>query len=214
MRPSIGFAAVRLLESAGCRVQVPPAITCCGQPAFNSGDADDARAIAAQVIAALEGFDTVVAPSGSCAGMICVHYPALFADDPVLGPKARDLSARTHELLSFLVDVMGMRGVKAKCQGIATYHDSCAGLREMGIKAQPRQLLASVEGLELREHALAETCCGFGGTFCVKYPDVSERMADDKIKSAVSTGAGTLLAGDLGCLLHLAGRCRRMGVAL
>ena len=214
MRPSVGFAALRLLRAAGCRVEVPPAITCCGQPAFNSGDRANAKAIAAQVIRQLAGFDYVVAPSGSCAGMIRVHYPSLFADDPAMEREARALASRTHELVSFLVDVMGVRSLAARHPGVATYHDSCSGLRELGVKAQPRTLLASVEGLTLREHAEAETCCGFGGTFCVKYPEVAERLADDKLKSASDTGADTLVAGDLGCLLHLAGRCRRRGLDL
>jgi L-lactate dehydrogenase complex protein LldE len=214
MRPTVGFAALRLLRAAGCRVEVPPAVTCCGQPAFNSGDRANAKAIAAQVIRQLAGFDYVVAPSGSCTGMIRVHYPSLFADDPQMEREARAVAGRTHELVSFLVDVIGVRAVAAQYPGVATYHDSCSGLRELGVKAQPRMLLASVESLELREHAQAETCCGFGGTFCVKYPEVSERLADDKLKSAADTGAGMLLAGDLGCLLHLAGRCRRKGVDL
>jgi L-lactate dehydrogenase complex protein LldE len=214
MRPSVGFAALRLLREAGCRVEVPPAITCCGQPAFNAGDRTNAKAIAAQVIRQLAGFDYVVAPSGSCAGMIRVHYPSLFVDDPAMEREARAVAGRTHELVSFLVDVMGVRSLAARHPGVATYHDSGSGLRELGVKAQPRMLLASVEGLTLREHAEAETCCGFGGTFCVKYPEVAERLADDKLKSAADTGAHTLVAGDLGCLLHLAGRCRRRGLDL
>ena len=211
MRPSVGFAAVKLLEDSGCTVEVPQAQTCCGQPAFNSGDRADTKAIARNVIEAFDGFDYVVAPSGSCAGMIREHYPALFADEPALYAKAQHLAKRTYELISFLVDIRGMTRVQARYDGTVTYHDSCSGLRELGIKAQPRQLLASVEGLTLKELPGAETCCGFGGTFCVKYPEISTRMVDDKSTDIVKTGADTLLAGDLGCLMNMAGRLTRRG---
>ena len=176
-RPSIGFAAVKLLEDAGCVVAVPRAQTCCGQPAYNSGDKNDAKAIARQVIEAFAGFDYVVAPSGSCAGMVKVHYPELFADEPPMRQKAEELAARTWELTSFLVDVRGVKSVTAVCAQSVTYHDSCSGLRELGVKAQPRQLLASVDGLTLKELPGAEICCGFGGTFAVKYPEISGKMA-------------------------------------
>jgi L-lactate dehydrogenase complex protein LldE len=211
MRPSVGFAAVRLLEGAGCRVTVPRAQTCCGQPAYNSGDRVAAKAIAAQVIAAFEGFDYVVAPSGSCAAVIRVHYPALVGDDPALSDRARRLGARTYELVSFLTDVLGVDSVEAGYEGVAAYHDSCAGLRELGVRDQPRVLLRSVEGLTLKEIEGAEECCGFGGTFCVKYAEISDHMADAKAAAVVATGADTLIGGDLGCLLHLAGKLLRRG---
>ncbi len=211
MRPSVGFAAVKLLENAGCRVEVPETQTCCGQPAFNSGDRKDARDVARGVIAAFQGFDYVVVPSGSCAGMIHEHYPALFANEPETLAKAQDLARRTHELVSFLVDVLGVGQVDAAYDGVATYHDSCSGLRELKVKAQPRRLLASVKGLGLKELPGAEICCGFGGTFCVKYPDISERMAADKADDVTATGADTLLAGDLGCLMNMAGKLQRQG---
>lgn len=210
-RPSIGFAAVKLLEDAGCRVAVPAAQTCCGQPAYNSGDRPDARAVAAQVIDAFEGFDHVVVPSGSCGGMISHHYPALFDDDPVMRTRAEALAGKTHELMAFLVDVLGVRHVDARCDATATYHDSCSGLRELGIKAQPRALLAGVAGLKLVEMANPEVCCGFGGTFCVKYPDISNAMLTDKVGDIDATGADTLLAGDLGCLMNMAGKLQREG---
>jgi L-lactate dehydrogenase complex protein LldE len=213
-RPSVGFAAVKLLEDAGCAVEVPRAQTCCGQPAYNSGDKADAKAIARQVIETFAGYDYVVAPSGSCAGMIKVHYPELFADEPAWATRARELAGRTHELVSFLVDVCGMEGVEARYEGTVTYHDSCSGLRELGVKAQPRKLLASVAGLALRELPGAEVCCGFGGTFCIKYPEISTRMVADKAKDIAGTGADTLLAGDLGCLLNMAGRLEREGSTL
>ncbi len=210
-RPSVGFAAVKLLEDAGCTVEVPRAQTCCGQPAYNSGDQADARAIAAQVIEAFEGFEYVVAPSGSCAGMLRQHYPTLLADDPALAPRARQLAGRSHELVSFLTDVRGVTGATARYDGVVTYHDACSGLRELGIQAQPRQLLAGVAGLTLAELPETEVCCGFGGTFCVKYPEISNRMVGAKAANVALTGADTLLAGDLGCLMNLAGKLKRDG---
>lgn len=210
-RPSVGFAALRLLEQAGCLVEVPATQTCCGQPAYNSGDRASAKDLARAVVDAFQGFDYVVAPSGSCAGMIAHHYPALFADDPQYRAKAEALAERTHELVSFLTDVMGVTKVDARYQGSVTYHDSCSGLREMGVKAQPRALLGTVEGLTLTEMADPEICCGFGGTFCVKYPDISTRMVTDKCRDIQATGASTLLAGDMGCLLNMAGRLKREG---
>ena len=211
MRPSVGFAAVKLLENAGCRVEVPETQTCCGQPAYNSGDRADTHDIARGVIQAFSGYDYVVVPSGSCAGMIHEHYPALFADEPEMLAKAHDLARRTHELVSFLVDVMKVERVDAAYRGTVTYHDSCSGLRELKVKRQPRQLLGSVTGLTLRELPGAEICCGFGGTFCVKYPDISERMAADKADDVTATGADTLLAGDMGCLMNMAGKLQRQG---
>ena len=211
-RPSVGFAAVKLLEAAGCTVEVPRVQTCCGQPAYNSGDKADAQALARQVMDAFEGFDYVVAPSGSCAGQLRAHYAEMFADDPALFQRAQHLAKRTHELVSFLVDVRGMSRVDARYDSTITYHDSCSGLRELGVKAQPRQLLASVEGLALKELPGAEICCGFGGTFCIKYPEISNKMVTDKTADIAATGADTLLAGDLGCLLNMAGKLQRQGM--
>ncbi len=210
-RPSVGFAALRLLEAAGCRVEVPRAQTCCGQPAYNSGDRATARDLARRILDAFAGYDYVVAPSGSCAGMLRHHLPHLFDDDPNTRAKADAFASRVHELVSFLVDVRGVTHVEARYEGNVTYHDSCSGLREMGVKAQARTLLASVEGLTLTEMSEPETCCGFGGTFSVKYPEISVRMAGDKTRDVASSGADTLLAGDLGCLLNIAGRAAREG---
>ncbi len=210
-RPNVGFAAVKLLEDAGCSVEVPLAQTCCGQPGYNAGDFDAARALAKQVIAAFEGFDYVVGPSGSCMATIRHDYPKLFADDADWRPRAEALAAKSFELLSFLADVRGVRTVAADYAGTVTYHDSCSGLRELGVKAQPRLLLGSVGGLKLAEMSDTEVCCGFGGSFCVSYPEISGRMADDKLACVAATGADTLLGGDLGCLLHLAGRLKRCG---
>jgi len=212
MRPSVAFAAVKLLEDAGCMVEVPAGQTCCGQPALNSGDSVDARAIAQRVIAAFDGFDAVVGPSGSCMGTLRHDYPALFADDPAWRARAESLAQRSHELLSFLVDVLKVERVDARYDGKVTYHDSCAGLREMGVRDQPRKLLAGVQGLELVEMRGTEECCGFGGTFCVKYPEISTKMVDDKIAHIEASGAGTVAGGDLGCLLNIAGRIKRRGL--
>ena len=214
MRPSVGFAAVTLLERADCRVEVPRAQTCCGQPAYNSGDRADTKAIAAQVIAAFEGFDYVVAPSGSCGAMIKDHYPGLFAEDPDLGPRAVALADKTYELISFLTDVRGLDSVEADWPGAATYHDACSGLRELGVKDQPRRLLAGVKGLTLKEMPDAEVCCGFGGTFCVKYPDISNAMVERKAEAIEASGAELLLAGDMGCLMNMAGKLKRRGSAV
>jgi L-lactate dehydrogenase complex protein LldE len=211
-RPNVGFSAIRLLEGAGCTVEVPRTQTCCGQPAYNTGDRATARDLARAVVDAFLPYDFTVAPSGSCAGMIAHHFPGLFADDPEYRAKAEALAAKTHELVAFLTDVMGVERVAARYDGVVTYHDSCSGLREMGVKAQPRALLATVQGLTLRELKDAEVCCGFGGTFCVKYPDISTRMVADKAREVAATGADTLLAGDMGCLLNMAGRLRREGL--
>jgi len=209
-RPSVGFAAAKLLEEAGCRVHVPPQ-TCCGQPAFNSGARGHARDIARQAIEAFEPYDYVVVPSGSCGGMVSKHYPELFADEPHWAKRARALALKTFELMQFLVDVRKVDRIAAVYPGKATYHDSCSGLRELGVKRQPRRLLAGVEGLELVELPGAETCCGFGGTFCVKYADISVDIVDRKVDDILATGADTLLAGDLGCLMNMAGRLSRRG---
>jgi len=211
MRPSIGFAAVKLLEDAGCAVEVPEAQTCCGQPAFNSGDRRTAADLARNVIGAFKGFDYVVAPSGSCGGMIVKHYPELFAEGSVDHAAAVELASRSHELTSFLVRVMKVEKLEAQFAARATYHDSCSGLRELGVKEEPRNLLALVDGVSLREMTDAEVCCGFGGTFCVKYPGISDKMLEKKLKHIAATGADTLMAGDLGCLMNMAGKLRRQG---
>jgi L-lactate dehydrogenase complex protein LldE len=210
-RPTIGFAAIRLLEQAGCQVEVPRAQTCCGQPAYNSGDRATARDLAEGILDTFGGYDYVVVPSGSCGGMLKHHLPHLFDDDPNLRARADALAERTFELVSFLADVMGVQRLQARhARGPVTYHDSCSGLRELGVKEQPRRLLGTI-GASVAEMADAEICCGFGGTFCVKYPDISVRMVSDKVRDIVATGAEIVLAGDLGCLLNIAGRLQREG---
>lgn len=208
-RPSVGFSAAKLLEDAGCEVSVPTGQTCCGQPAYNQGARDDTADIARQTIEALAGRDYVVAPSGSCAAMLKKHYPMLFSEDDPFRARADDLASRTFELISFLTEIRGVQTVDARLAARATYHDSCSGLRELGIKGQPRKLLAGVDGLSLDEMDNAEVCCGFGGTFCVKYPDISTQMVSDKMRHIEASGADLLLAGDLGCLMNMAGRLKR-----
>lgn len=210
-RPSVGFATVKLLEDAGCAVEVPENQTCCGQPAFNSGDRKDTADIARAVIKTFSSFDYVVAPSGSCAGMIKAHYPELFPQGSADRQAADALAAKTYELVSFLVRVMKQEKVAARFDGSVTYHDSCSGLRELGVKAEPRKLLRTVEGLDLVEMEDSEVCCGFGGTFCVKYPDISNVMVAKKTKKIAATGADLLLAGDMGCLMNMAGKLKRQG---
>lgn len=211
MRPSVGFAAIRLLEAAGCTVVVPETQTCCGQPAFNSGDRRAARALAKKTIAECEGFDYLVAPSASCADQIRTEYPGLFADEPDWRRRAEALAARTWELTSFLVDVLKVEAVPGQFAGSVTYHDSCTGLRSLGIKAQPRALLAGVAGLTLKEMPEAEACCGFGGTFSVKFGDISATIAERKCVNVQAAQADAVVGGDLGCLLNIEGKLRRLG---
>jgi len=212
MRPSVGFASVKLLEDAGCTVHVP-AQSCCGQPNWNSGDRPGAADLARTMIRAMAGFDYVVVPSGSCAATVVKDYPAILSGDPMQA-EAEALAARTHEVVSFLTDVMGVTKVEAALTATATYHDSCSGLRALGVKAQPRDLLGSVDGLDLTEMREPEVCCGFGGTFCVKYPDISNKMVGNKSADIAGTGADLLLAGDLGCLMNMAGKLSREGHAV
>lgn len=209
-RPTVAFAAVKLLEDAGCTVEVPEQ-TCCGQPAYNSGDRAAALKVARGLIDRFDGFDHIVVPSGSCAGMLAHDLADLFEDTPELAERARQLGGRVHELTSFLVDVLGIDHVESAYDGIVTYHDSCSSLRAMKVRDQPRRLLASVRGLTLREAADREVCCGFGGTFCVKYPAISTAMATDKADRLAETGADTVLAGDMGCLMNIAGLLKRKG---
>lgn len=211
MRPSIGFAALRLLETAGCEVVVPEAQTCCGQPGYNSGDNTSARVLALKLLGEFKDCDYVVLPSGSCAGMIKVHYPALFKDEPGVFEALNRFSARTYELTDFLANVLKIEKIPGHYSGSLTYHDSCSGLRELNVQAQPRALLAKMPGVTLAEMTECTTCCGFGGTFSVKFGDISARMADKKCEHIAQSGAAAVVAGDLGCLLNIEGRLRRRG---
>lgn len=208
-RPNVGFASVKLLEEAGCRVEVPTMQTCCGQPAYNNGDIAHTEQIARQVITAFQDYEYVVAPSGSCSGMLKQHYVQLFQDDPQWQHQAQNFSQRCHELLSFLSDIRGVDSIDAGYEGRVTYHDSCSSLRELGVHAQPRTLLRKVQGLDFIEMDETNICCGFGGTFCVKYPEISGRMVSDKVNNIRNSDADTVLAADLGCLLNIAGRLKR-----
>ena len=211
MRPSIGFAAIRLLEAGGADVYVPATQTCCGQPAYNSGDRANAIALARKVVGEFEGCDYLVSPSGSCSGMIRTHYGELFADDAAMRERVSALAAKTWELTSFLTDVLNVDRVPGTFAGTATYHDCCAGLRELGVKEQPRKLLATMSGLEVNEMAEPETCCGFGGTFSVKFGEISARLADNKCGHIEAAGVDAVVLGDLGCMLNIEGRLRRRG---
>ena len=211
IRPRIGFAALELLEAAGCEVSVPATQTCCGQPGWNSGDRAAARALAERVIAEFEGFDYVVAPSGSCTGMIKQHYPEVFAGEAAWLARVDALAAKTYELTDFLASVVRLERVPGGYSGAITYHDSCAGLRELGIRQQPRELLAKMPGVRLTEMKDAEICCGFGGTFSIKFGDISAAMAQTKCERIQASGADAVVLGDLGCMLNIEGRLRRAG---
>ncbi len=210
MRPNVALASIKLLEQEGCEVFVPTAQTCCGQPAFNNGDNATTKDIAIQVMDAFDECDYLVAPSGSCLGMIKRHYPELFKDDPSSLEKAKSLSEKSYEILTFLNEILNIK-IDQEFNASVTYHDSCSGLRELGIKKQPRELLSQVKGLNLTEMKYTEVCCGFGGTFCVKFPDISTSLVTDKVENISNTKADVLLSGDLGCLMNIAGRCQRMG---
>lgn len=211
VRPEIGFAALKLLERAGCTVEVPATQTCCGQPGYNSGDAAAGRALARKVIDEFSGFDYVVVPSGSCGGQIKVHFIELFKDDPDLKARAEDLAARTYELTDFLASVLKIDRLDSEFSGRITYHDSCCGLRELGVSAQPRQLLGLLPGVQLSEMNDCTQCCGFGGTFSIKYGDISGAIVDEKCRNIRASGAQAVVLGDLGCILNIEGRLRRIG---
>lgn len=211
MRPSVAFASLRLLEAAGCEVIVPEGQTCCGQPAWSTGERALAADLARKAIGELEGYDYVVIPSGSCADQIRNVYPQLLADDPAWGLRARTLADRAYELTSFLVDVLKLSAVPNQFDGSVTYHDSCKGLRGLAIKRQPRDLLARVPGLSLKEMSECEECCGFGGAFSVKFGEVSTKIVDRKCDAIAAAGADAVVGGDLGCLMNIEGRLRRRG---
>ena len=209
--PKVGEATVRLLHRLGIAVDFPLGQTCCGQPAFNAGFRQPARDVARRNLALFANAEYIIVPSGSCAAMWRVFYPELFADDPVLGEQAEALAARTYELAEFIVQVVGVERLGAVFHGKVTYHASCHLLRELGVAEEPRRLIMAVEGAELVPMDLAEQCCGFGGTFAVKYPEISDAMLQKKIASLKRAGADALVSCDAGCLMHIAGRLRRQG---
>lgn len=211
MRPSIGFAAIKLLEQGGCEVFVPATQTCCGQPGYNSGDRSAAKGLALKVLDEFESCDYLVAPSGSCSGMIKTHYPDLLSGEPGTADRLARLTAKTYELTDFLVNVLKLESVPGTFSGKVTYHDSCSSLREMGVKQQPRRLLEKMPGVQLAEMAECETCCGFGGTFSVKFGEISSRLADNKCRNIEESGADVVVLSDLGCMLNIEGRLHRRG---
>jgi L-lactate dehydrogenase complex protein LldE len=211
VRPEIGFSVLKLLEGAGHEVVVPESQTCCGQPAYNSGATDTARTLAAKLVGEFESFDALVVPSGSCGGQIKIQFPELFHDQPDMRMRVERLAARTYELTDFLVNVLGVKHLASGFSGSVTYHDSCAGLRELGVKEQPRRLLAQLPGVQLTEMKDCEQCCGFGGTFSIKYGDISGAIVDEKCRNVKATGADAVVLGDLGCMLNIEGRLRRTG---
>lgn len=213
MRPSVGFASLRLLEAAGCEVVVPAGQTCCGQPVWSAGNRSLAVDLAKKAIVELEGYDYVVIPSGSCTDQIRNVYPQLLIGDAIWGPRARALAKRTYELTCFLVDVLHVAVPPAEFSGSVTYHDSCKGLRALNIKQQPRELLLKMKGLSLQEMPDCEECCGFGGAFSVRFGDVSTQIVDRKCASIATVGADAVVGGDLGCLINIEGRLRRRGDA-
>jgi L-lactate dehydrogenase complex protein LldE len=215
MRPEIGFSTLKLLEAAGCEIVVPESQTCCGQPAYNSGDRKTARDLAEKFVNEFEEFDYVVIPSGSCGGMVLAHYADLFSDDAALRTRMERLAPRVYELTDFLHTVVKLDRLPARMdgsfQGNITYHDSCCGLRELGVQAQPRALLAKVPGVALTEMKDNRTCCGFGGTFSIKQGNISGAMVDEKCANIHDSGADAVVLGDLGCMLNIEGRLRRTG---
>lgn len=216
-RPAVGFAAVRLLEEAGCSVDVPSTQTCCGQPALSGGDRETARRAARRMVDAFEGCTYLVAPSGSCLATVRRHVPQLLAGEPAYAGRAVALASRSWELLTFLHDVRSFQVPREASRAFpytVTYHDSCTGLRELGVGDQPRALLQGVPELRLVEMEENEACCGFGGTFCIDYPEISTRMVAEKIGHAADTAAEVLVGGDVGCLMNLAGYARRQGRSL
>jgi L-lactate dehydrogenase complex protein LldE len=211
MRPAVGFAALRLLEATGAEVVVPAGQTCCGQPAWTAGNRGLAAELARKAVAELEGYDRVVIPSGSCADQVRNVYPQLLADDPAWAARAAAVAANTRELAQFLADEAGLTDMPGEFAGSVTYHDSCKGLRNLGIQRQPRELLARVRGLKLEEMADCEECCGFGGAFAVRFGEVSTAIVDRKCDAVAVAGADAVVGGDLGCLLNIEGRLRRRG---
>ncbi len=212
--PQVGECVVELLRRLGVEVTFNPAQTCCGQPAFNTGYRPEARQVAARVLDLFDDAEYVVAPSGSCTTMVRVFYPELFADDPKRLKKAEQLRERFFEFSEFLVKVLKVEDVGACFHGRVAYHDSCHLLRELGISEEPRKLIRAVRGIELVEIQDYQLCCGFGGTFSVKFPEVSVAMGEDKLRAATEAGAEFIVANDSGCLMHLAGLIHRLGLPI
>jgi L-lactate dehydrogenase complex protein LldE len=212
--PKVGIAAVEVLERLGFQVEFPERQTCCGQPAFNSGYREEAKQVARHFLDVFRDAEYVVVPSGSCASMIAHHFEDLFEKEPEMLARTRELEPKVFEFSKFLTDVAGVTDVGARLDEVATYHDSCHALREFQIKDGPRRLLANVRGLELREMDAAEECCGFGGTFSIKFAEISGGMARTKIESILRTGASTVISIDSSCLMQLQGALSRAGLPI
>jgi L-lactate dehydrogenase complex protein LldE len=208
--PQVAFNTVKILEKAGCTVVYNTQQTCCGQPAFNAGFWGESKDVCTKFVQDFDGADYIVSPSASCAGFIRNNYGKLFENNAFQSP-AKKVSSQIFELSEFLVKILGITELGASFNGKATFHDSCAGLRECNIKAEPRVLLSQVTGLELVEMNDTETCCGFGGSFAVKYDTISVAMADQKIDNAIATEAEFIISTDMSCLMHLDGRINHHG---
>ncbi len=211
MFPEVGEAMVRVFDRLAVPLAYPEGQTCCGQPAYNSGYRREAAAAARHFIEVFAEAETIVCPSGSCVHMVRHHYPELFPGDPVMAERARAIGARTFEFSEYLVDVLRVTDVMAEYPGTVTYHDSCHLSRGLGIARQPRMLLENVRGLELIEMANSDTCCGFGGTFSINYPEISVAMVDEKITNILATGADAVVGCDISCLMNIGGRLSRRG---
>jgi L-lactate dehydrogenase complex protein LldE len=205
--PEIGISMAKVLRKAGCNVTYNPNQTCCGQPAFNAGFWEDAKEVCSKFIKDFEGSSYIVGPSASCVGFVRNYYRKLFSDEASL----EAFTGRLYEFSEFMVKVLKVQDVGAQLEVSATYHDSCAGLRECGIKSEPRALLANVRGLTLREMQDVETCCGFGGTFAVKFQPISSGMADQKVDNAIATRTDVLISTDVSCLMHISGYAEKAG---
>ena len=211
--PDVAFNTIKVLEKAGCTVKYNAQQTCCGQPAFNAGFWGEAKDVCTKFVQDFDGADYIVSPSASCAGFVRNNYNKLFENNAFQSP-AKKVANRIYELSEFLIKILNVTNLGAKFEGKATYHDSCAGLRECHIKSEPRTLLSAVEGLELIEMKDTDICCGFGGSFAVKFDTISVSMADQKIESALTTDADYLISTDMSCLMHLDGRMKHNGQSL
>ncbi len=221
--PNVAVSTLKVLRHLGCDVVFPESQTCCGQPAYNTGYFDEARLMAMHEVNSLIGMvsdksefdfkhDYIVGPSGSCVAMIRNSYPELFSEDERYSKLSLDLSKRVYEFSEFIDKIIGIDNFKGELNTTVSFHDSCHGLRELGIKEGPRKILRRIEGLKLIELPYTEVCCGFGGTFSVKFPEISAAMADEKLRNFAGTGADIMVSGDSSCLMHLQGRARRTGL--
>lgn len=209
--PQVGKSVVDIMEHCGVEIDFPEGQTCCGQPAYNSGYQKEAKEAAKQMIKAFEHSEYIVGPSGSCASMVCHYYKEMFKDDPEWHEKAEKMADKTYELTDFLINILGVSNLGSELCESATYLQSCHMSRGLGIKEEPLKLLSQVKGLDLKELPYCQDCCGFGGTFAVKMSPISEMMVDEKIKHIESTGANLLIGADMGCLMNIGGRLRRIG---